>query len=182
MSLTDEKNGIHITNFVWDHLNDKANIAFEVAKRNLMEYQYSALQEASKTLKEKLKKDIPITIHYDDIEKIPGKSIQYSNKPPVPNNFQALNFLGDGKGLNLMAQSIATLCKDKMGLDAFLETFDQVHVHVETGSKEARHGPHIIKKNGCKELHFHFMLNAEHISSQASFESAKLAKELEALL
>lgn len=146
-----------------------------------MEYQYSALQEAKKNLKEKLKKDLPITIHFDEIEKIPGKSIHYSNKPPEPNNYQALNFLGEGKGLNLMAQGIAGLCKDKMGLDAFLETFDNLHVHVETGSKESRHGPHQVKKNG-KELHFHFILNGEHLSNQGSFDSGKLAKDLEALL
>lgn len=77
------------------------------------------MADAKKVIKEKTGKDVPIKIEYEAIEKITGKSVYYSNKPPVPNNYLALNFLADGKGLNSLAYGIGELCKDKLGKEAF---------------------------------------------------------------
>jgi len=179
-SLTDEKNGIHIINLLWDHLNDKANVAYEVEK---ITFETSSdWVNAQKSLKDKLKKDVKLVVHWDEMLKLPGKAMEYQNKPPVPVNYFSVKYLTDGRGLNGAVQAVLTLCKDQMGLEAFNETFDSVHIHVLANSKEVRSGPHTVTKQG-KELHFNFDVNFNSGSLQnGQPNSDKLAKDIEALL
>jgi len=181
LSLTDEKNGKNIKNVVWDHLNDVANVEFHIKKEQLLNYQYSALNDAKKVIKEKSGKDVPVTVDFDAIEKLAGKSMYYSNKPHLPNNFLALMFLDDQKGLNSIAYGVAELCKDKMGKEAFAETFDSIVVHVDGGSTQPRAGPHEIKKDG-KTVHYTYKGNWAVTVNNWNSSSAEIAKQLESLL
>jgi hypothetical protein len=179
LSLGDEKNGVHVIYFLWDHLNEKANIAFTLARIQLESG--SDLTNAKKSIKDKTKKDVPIIIHYEEIEKLAGKAVEYANKPQVPVNYLGVNFLTVGRGLGGAVNGVLGLCKDQMGVEAFSETFESIHIHVAGGSKESRSGPHEIKKVG-KELHFHYNINFDSNLANASPDSAKFAKDIEALL
>jgi len=181
LNLADEKNGKNIKDFVWEYLNDTANVEFQIKKTHLQQYEHSALKSAVKTIKEKSGKEVPITIDFDAIEKFTGKSVYYSNKPPLPNNFLALNFLDDGKGLNSIAYGVAELCKDKMGKEAFAESFDNIVVHVEAGSSQPRAGPHEFKKDG-KTIHYTFKVNFAVTANNWGSSSSEIGKQLESLL
>jgi hypothetical protein len=181
LSLTDEKNGVHIDYFVWDHLNDVANVAFQVEKTRFESS--SDWTGAQKSINDKAKKDIKLVIHWDDLIKLPGKALEAQNRPPVPINYYAIKYLTDGRGLNGTVQSVLALCKDQMGVEAFVETFDSIHINIVGNSKENRSGPHKVTKQG-KELHFTYDINFVNGGSlqNAQPDSSKLAKDIEALL
>ena len=99
----------------------------------------------------------------------------------MPNNYLALMFLDDGKGLNSLTYGVAELCKDKMGKEAFAETFDSIVVHVDGSSTAPRAGPHEIKKDG-KTVHYHFKVNFNVGASSWQSSSSEIGKQLESLL
>ena len=95
-----------------------------INKANSINDGYSEYNNYKKKLKEKLKKDIPFDVHWDFLFKLEGKSIQYSNKPPVPNRARAVGFLeGDGRGFQYTYYAIETLMKESNGNGCFLGDF-----------------------------------------------------------
>lgn len=117
-------------------------------------------------------------IDWESCRNCQGKSIEYSNKPPVPNNYRAANFIGE-KAVYNVYYAIETLVKDELGMDAFLDTFDKVLISVGV-STEDRGGPHVISKDG-KTLKFQFKLNFENIQNDGA-DYSELAKHIESLL
>jgi hypothetical protein len=183
VSLTDSGRDETLTSVdqaVWNHLDDVANISFELRKTNSIKYEYSQYNTHKKYLKDKLKKEFPIEVDWDSVFKIEGKSHEYSNKPPVPNRARVVTFLEDGRGFYYVYYAIETLVKDDMGMQAFLETFDKVLVAVAPGSTETRSGPHSVTKEG-KTLKFTFKLNVNDLNN-VSADYGELAKQIEALL
>jgi len=179
LNLADEKGG-HVDQQVWDHLDNVANITYEVRKQNSINYGSSQYNTYKKYLKDKLKKDMPIDVDWDSCFKLEGKSEEYSNKPHVPNRARAVTFLEDGRGFYNVYYAIETLVKDQLGMEAFLDTFDKVYVTVEGGSTETRSGPHTVTKDG-KTLKFTYKLNLNNMHNATADYSA-LAKQIEALL
>jgi hypothetical protein len=182
-SMSDEKQGPSLIQRLWAHLDKVANITYEIRKETMIKYESSPLHTHQKYLKEKLKKDIPIEIDWASLFALEGESIEYSNKPPVPNRARAVHLLGDeGKGLYYTYYSIETLCKDAMGLEAFLETFDKVTLHVLPGIKESftKDAQPTIVKDG-KTLKFSFEFATANFQN-ARWDYGKMAKQIEALL
>jgi hypothetical protein len=182
LNLADEKGG-HVDYMIWDHLDQVGNITYEIRKANLINYESSPLNTYRKYLKEKVKKEIPIEINWDSLFALEGKSCEYSNKPDVPNRARAVNFLGDdGKAIYNVYYSIETLVKDQMGMEAFLETFDKVHIGILPGGMLAAFttDPPKITKDG-KTLKFEFQIAASNFQN-ARNDYSKMAKQIEALL
>jgi len=180
LSLTDDKAGVNVIQAMWDHLDTVGNISYELRKTNMINYESSAYNTHKKYLNDKLKKEIPFEIDWDSVAKLEGKSEEYSERPHVPNRARGVTFLGDGYGCYYVYYAIETLCKDDMGLEAFLETFNKVLVSLAPGSTEDRSGPHAVTKEG-KTLHFVFQLNLNNIQN-ALADYSELAKKIEALL
>jgi len=178
-SMSDDKNGVHLFYALWDHLDAVANLSYQLEKAK---FEASGeLTNAKKNIDAKVKKDVKLVIHWEEIIALTGKAVEYGNKPPVPINYYAIKFFTEARGLNTSVNAITTLCKDQMSVEAFNETFNEVHLHVLANSKEPKSGPYKVTKNG-KELHFHYDVNF-NVNLQNSFPDAnKLAKEIEALL
>jgi hypothetical protein len=180
LSLTDEKQGVHVDQAVWNHLDEVANITYEMRKSKSLNYESSQYNTYKKYLKDKIKKEIPIEVDWDSVFKLEGSSQEYSNHPAVPNRARGVYFLEDGKGFYYIYYAIETLVKDQMGMEAFLETFDKIHVSVAPGSTETRSGPHSVTKDG-KTLKFQFKLNLNDLTN-ASADYGAMAKVIESLL
>jgi len=175
-NLGDEK--FNIDWFVWGHLNDVGHIAYELKKTSLTSGS-SNLQTYQNYLAEKItKKKVPMEIDWESCFKCQGKSLEYENKPLVPNNYRAANYI-DEKACYNVYYAIETLVKDDLGMDAFLDTFDKVVISVGTSTEESS-GPHAITKDG-KTLKFQFKLNFENLQN-ASADYSEMAKQVEALL
>jgi len=179
LSLTDEKGG-HVDQMVWAHLDEVGNMTYELRKATAIGYSSSQLNTYQKYLNDKLKKNIPLEVDWDSLVKLEGSSEEYSNKPPVPNRARAVTFLEDGRGFYNAYYAVETLVKDQLGLEAFLETFDKLHLSVAPGSTEVRSGPHSITKEG-KTLKIQYKLNIGNFQN-ASADYSAMAKQIEALL
>lgn len=179
LSLTDEKNG-HVDQMIWAHLDEVCNMTYELRKATSIGYSSSQFNTYQKYLNDKLKKQVPIEVDWDSLAKLEGSSEEYSNKPHVPNRARAVTFLEDGRGFYNIYYSIEKLVGDALGLEAFLETFDKVHVSVSGDSTEVRSGPHAVTKDG-KTLKFQYKLNLTNLQN-ASADYSVMAKQIEALL
>lgn len=175
----DKKGAGNIRQYVWDHLNDVGNIAFHCLRLKLENYEHSDLKSCAKYIAEKVGKAIPVIVHYDEIEKITGKSVWYTGKPEEPNRYIALLSLTEGYKLTAIKEGVGKFVADALGKEAFLEAFTSIHVHVAMGSTSDKHGPHEAKKNG-KELHCHFILNEKCLATKDN--GANWPKLIEALL
>jgi len=162
---------------VWSHLETVANISFHQKKNHILTYESSNLKGCKDKIKEVIGRELPVDVDWDPIEKITGRTEQYSNKPPVPNNYLALYFLDEqtASGFYGAQWSVDALCKDDLGKSAFNDTFDKVVLHVASGS-----GGHTVTKNG-KELHFNFVVNFADFNNQST-DYSDLAKKIEASL
>jgi len=181
LNLADEKGG-HVIDQVWTHLDNVANISYEVRKANMVNYESSPLNTYRKYIKDKTKKDIPIEILWDTVIALEGKAVEYSNKPEVPNKTLGVMLLGEsGKGLYYAYYAIETLVKDAMGMEAFLETFDKVEVGIQPGVHADFSGECVTITKDGKTLRFLFKYATINLANLRA-DYGKMAKQIEAML
>lgn len=128
-----------------------------------------------------MQKDIPLEIDWNSVLAVPGKAEETYQKPPVPNNARAIYMLGDGgKVIQYTWFAVDKLCKDQMGLEAFIETFDKVVIACQPGIHDDFKDATKLTKEG-KTLKFAYKVATINVAN-ISVEYNKLASQIEAML
>jgi len=171
---------------VWleNYLDEKEALTFEIEKARMIKdhesgsnYRYFN-SDGVKYVDETLGKDIPFEYNWDEIKATPGKTILYSNKPPVMNNYLLVYNLNDGRAMYVVRDVLGRLLADDMGKEAFGDAFNKIRIRTTAGPKHAVE----LSKDG-KTLVFHFIVKMDdHQNSVRGVEAKELAKKLETLL
>lgn len=91
LNLADENGNVDAA--IWAHLEEVGNISFAIKRQDSIYNAASNYHLHKQYLNDKLKKEFPIQVEWDTIEKLPGKSIDDPYKPAVPNCALAVRFL-----------------------------------------------------------------------------------------
>jgi hypothetical protein len=167
-----------------NYLDEKEALWFEIEKARMIKdhesgsnYRYFN-SDGVKYVAETLGKEIPFEYNWDEIKSTPGKTVLYSNKPPVSNNYLLVYNLNDGRAMYVVRDVLGRILADDMGKEAFGDAFNKIRVRTVAGPKHNVE----VSKDG-KTLVFTFTVKMDdHQNSVRNVDAKELAKKVEGLL
>jgi len=118
--------------WVWQYLDDSENISFELLRNaiaNDKSNSYGVNSNIKAFVKDKLGKELPIEVNYDDIKATPGRTVDAVGQPPSKNNKLLLQALNE-RASSTVRHSLDKVFKDALGKEAFAETFTAIAVRM----------------------------------------------------